>query len=55
MGEDDIIPEDLIDSDIKSFFTNDLPSLDEDNKQLLRHSINIIRERIKDKDKYQAG
>lgn len=40
------------DLDLANFFRSELPKLDEENKNLLRHSINIIRER--QKDKYQA-
>jgi len=41
--------------DIVNFFQKELPHLDNGEKALLRHSINIIRESIKEKDKYNAG
>jgi transcriptional regulator with XRE-family HTH domain len=42
----------LKDLDIVNFLRQELPKLDEENKNLLRHSINIIRER--QKEKYKA-
>jgi len=43
------------DEDIRAFLTNELPELSDDNKELLRHSINIIRERVKERDRYKSA
>jgi transcriptional regulator with XRE-family HTH domain len=53
--DDEPITEQAInDLDIVNFFQKELPRLDNGEKALLRHSINIIRESIKEKDKYNA-
>jgi len=47
--------EDLEDMDIKYFLHGEIEALDSENKDLLRHSINIVRERVKENDKYKSG
>ncbi len=52
--DSDEIQEDAIkDLDIVNFMRQELPKLDDEEKGLLRYSINIIRERHK--DKYDTG
>ncbi len=41
------------DADIKGFLVNDFPNLDEEGKDWVRRTINMVRERAK--EKYQAG
>jgi transcriptional regulator with XRE-family HTH domain len=54
VDHDDLPEKAIKDIDLANFFRVELPCLDDENKDLLRYSINIIRERIKEKDKYKA-
>lgn len=43
------------DADIRAFFTNELDSLDDTEKDWLRRSIAMIREKKTERQQYQAG
>lgn len=49
---DELQEEAIKDLDLANFFRSELPKLDDEYKNLLRHSISIIRE--SQKEKYQA-
>ena len=51
LDTDELQEEAIKDLDIVNFMRVELPKLDEEEKGLLRHSINIIRERVKEKEK----
>ena len=53
--EDGLKPGDYVDTEFKSFIVNELPGLDEQEIDWLRRTINMVRERKRDREKYQAG
>lgn len=55
LDEEELKPGDYVDTEFKSFIINDLPGLDAQEVDWLRRTINMVRERKAERDKYQAG
>lgn len=55
LDEEELKPGDYVDTEFKSFIINDMPGLDAQEVDWLRRTINMVRERKAERDKYQAG